>query len=76
MGDLVSIAEFDNATEAHILKSRLESEGIPCYLTNENLNTLMLGISFARVRLQVPLEESIRAVEILFENPSEPPISL
>lgn len=76
MGDLVSIAEFSNASEAHILKCRLEAEGIPCYLTNENLNTLMSGISFARIRLQVPLEESLRAVDILFENPDGPPISL
>jgi len=76
MGKLVSIAEYSNAGEAHIVKSRLEAEGIPCYLYNENLNTILAGVSFARIKLQVPLEDSLRAADIILENPSDPPSSI
>ncbi len=76
MGQLVEIAQFDSSMEAHILKSRLESEGINCYLINDNLNTLLSGVSFARIRLKVSLEDSIRALEILYENPSDPPAKI
>lgn len=38
--EIVSIKVFDNPMEAHILKSRLESEGIPCFLQDENIVSL------------------------------------
>ena len=34
---LVTIATFNEATEAHILKGRLESEGILCFLGDEHI---------------------------------------
>jgi hypothetical protein len=34
---MITIKTFDNPVEAHILKSRLESEGIHCYLFDENM---------------------------------------
>ncbi|WP_421752410.1 putative signal transducing protein [Croceimicrobium sp.] len=76
MGKLVSIAEFNGVNEAYVLKSRLESEGIACFLTNENLNSVLAGIGFTKVVLQVPLEDSIRALDILYENPIGSPINL
>ena len=76
MGRLVKVAEFDNANEAHVLRSRLEAEGIPCYLANENLNNLIPGVGFTRIVLQVPLEASIRAMDIIYENPLDPPTRL
>lgn len=71
MGELVKIAEFDSINEAYIIKSRLESEGIPVYLINETLNSLFPTGGFTSVILQVPLEESIRAMDILYEEPPE-----
>jgi len=54
MAELVSIAEFDNVNDAYVIKSRLEAEGIRCYLSNENLNSIFgASISFAQVKLQV-----------------------
>ena len=76
MGKLVSIAEYGTAAKAHIVKSRLEAEGIPCYLYNENLNSILAGVSFARIKLQVPLEHSLKAADIILENPSDPPTTL
>lgn len=34
---LVTIATFNEATEAHILKGRLEAEGILCFLGDEHI---------------------------------------
>jgi hypothetical protein len=40
MEELITIATFPNAVNAHLLKSRLEAEGIRCYLHDEIMNTL------------------------------------
>ena len=68
MAELVTIAEFDNVNEAYVLKSRLEAEGIPTYLQNENINTVLAAVSFARVKLQVNLNDSFRAMDILYDD--------
>ncbi len=67
MAELVTIAEFDNVTRAHLLKSRLEAEGIRVYLTNENLNSI-LPTAFTVVKLQVNLNDSFRAMDVLYEE--------
>jgi hypothetical protein len=68
MAELVTIAEFDNVNDAYILKSRLESEGIRTYLQNENINNMLAAFSFAKVKLQVNLTDSFRAMDILYEE--------
>ena len=69
MAELVSIAEFDNVNEANVIKARLESEGIRCYLSNENLNSIFgASISFTQVKLQVNLNDSFKAMDILYEE--------
>lgn len=68
MGELVTIAEFDQWHEAQVLRTRLESEGIATFLLNENLNSLLPTGSFTRVKLQVRLSDSLRAVDILYDQ--------
>ena len=34
------LATLDNSIDAHILRTKLESEGIPCFLNNENITNL------------------------------------
>ncbi len=67
MAELVTITEFDNVNEAYVLKSRLEAEGIRVFLTNENLNSLIPS-AFTSVKLQVDLQDSFRAMDILYEE--------
>ncbi len=67
MAELVTIAEFDNVTRAHLLKSRLEAEGIRVYLTNENLNSI-LPTGFTVVKLQVSLTDSFKAMDVMYED--------
>ncbi|MGK0406654.1 MAG: hypothetical protein ACJAZH_000469 [Roseivirga sp.] len=72
MAELVSIAEFDNVNDAYVIKSRLEAEGIPCYLSNENINSIFgASVSFAQVKLQVNLADSFKAMDILYEEDPE-----
>lgn len=68
MAELVTIAEFQNVNEAHILKTRLESEGIRVYLQDENVNNILSGFSFASVKLQVNLNDSFKAMDIIYEE--------
>ncbi len=44
---LVRIKQFDFETEAQFYRTRLQSEGIPCFLTNTNTTTLLSGYSIA-----------------------------
>lgn len=34
------LTTLDNSIDAHILRTKLESEGIPCFLNNENITNL------------------------------------
>lgn len=67
MAELVTIAEFDNVNQAHVLRSRLAAEGIHSFLLNENLSSLLPTSGFTRVKLQVSLHDSFRAMDILYE---------
>ena len=67
MEELVTIATFNNVTEAYVVKARLEAEGIPCRLHDVNINTLIPTNTFGGVKLQVPLNLSREAIDIYYE---------
>lgn len=68
---IIRLATFENSIKANIFKGRLESEGIPCFLTNENFTTMlpltnyMLG---AGVQVMVNQKDYVAAKRILSEN--------
>lgn len=73
---LVTIATFGEPTEAHILKGRLEAEGIPCYLGDEHIVSVQpfYSVAVGGVKLRVPegREADARAiVEQVQEGKSE-----
>lgn len=68
MGELITIAEFSSVNEAYLLKSRLESEGIRVYLQDENINMILSASVFARVKVQVTLQDSFRAMDIIYDE--------
>lgn len=53
--ELVTLKTFDNPVEAHILKSRLESEDIPSFLFDENMVTLnpLYNVTVGGIKLKV-----------------------
>ncbi len=38
--ELITIHRCETSVEAHLLKSKLESEGITCYIFDENINNI------------------------------------
>ncbi|TXK37996.1 DUF2007 domain-containing protein [Pontibacter qinzhouensis] len=60
---LVTIATFNQPTEAHILKGRLESEGIPCYLGDEHIVGAhpFYSVAVGGVKLQVAEQHEAEA---------------
>lgn len=56
--ELIAIYTFENSVEAHLLKSKLESEDIPCFLFDENISTVMPLYSLATggIKLKVRQE--------------------
>ena len=67
--ELVTVRRFDNYAEAHIFKSRLESEGVTCFLFDENIVSLnpLYNQTVWGIKLKVPQSEVFRAKEILNE---------
>jgi len=66
---LVTVASFPEAIEAHIYRSRLEAEGIPCVTADENIvsNQPWHTIAYGGVKLRVRQTDEARAREIIQE---------
>ena len=64
---LTTIATFDNMPAAHIAKGRLEAEGIPSWLKDENLGQTdwLYNIAVGWIKLQVEPRDAERARAIL-----------
>ena len=69
MDFIVTIATFYDPIRAQILKTKLESEGIPCFLADGNL---LPSVSFfsneGGVKLKVRREDAKNALEIIERN--------
>jgi len=72
--DFVTIKIFDNPIEAHLLKSKLESEGIPCFLQDENIVSLnpLYNYAVGGIKLNIPSVDLEAAQQILEEIESTP----
>ncbi len=66
---LVTVAARTTAAEAHIVRAKLESEGIHAFIADEMLSTFRWDLSNAigGVKVQVAEEDYDRALEILHE---------
>lgn len=64
---IVILKSFSNPTEARIVKSRLESYGIPCMLTNENIVGILpiYNTNLGSVNLKVFKRDLERATALL-----------
>ena len=64
---LITLRTFDNAFEANMLKAKLESEGVDCYIYDENtmsvygLNNFIVG----GVKLKINSDDMKKAQEII-----------
>jgi hypothetical protein len=73
--DWVTVATFDEPTQAHVARLHLENEDIPCFIADENIGTMLwhYAIATGGIKLQVPREEAARAAEILAAAPTQAP---
>ena len=71
---LVTARIFDNPIDAHLLKSKLESEGIYCYLRDEHTITIdpLVSNALGGIKLQIKEGDIERTKVILKELDSSP----
>ncbi len=64
---LITVAAFNKGIKAHLSKSKLESEGIECFIADENVVNLnwFLSNAVGCIKLQVKESDAERAVKIL-----------
>lgn len=76
MSKLVTLASFDNSIDAHLLRTKLESEEIPCFIFDENMVTLnpLNNITVGGVKVKV-MEEDLDAarniLDLLYNGPAQ-----
>jgi hypothetical protein len=68
--ELITIGRYNRILDAYLIASRIESEGIECFLPDEMLakssNNHFIGTS--EIRLQVRKEDATKAQKILNEE--------
>ena len=70
-GEWVTVASFSQPIEAHLARTKLESEGIPCIVGDENLIRVdwLLSNAVGGVKLKVPAHAADQAREALRPQP-------
>ena len=73
MTQLITVASFRDLPLAELAKSKLESEGISCFLVNKYHIGMNWSLSFALggVKVQVRAEDSGTALKLLNEDQSD-----
>ena len=73
----ITVKTFDNSGEAYVLKSKLESEGIKCYLFDENMVSLnpLYNFLIGGIKLNVSKIDLQRAIEVIAEIDNTPIIN-
>lgn len=62
---LIVLREYDNAIEAHIARGVLQSNGVACVLTNENMSSVYPMTPAGEVELLVRSDDAELAERIL-----------
>lgn len=65
---IVVLQTFNNAIEANIIKSKLDAFGIPCFLTEENLTSLINPIISGGIKLHIFERDRQQVLDLLTEE--------
>ncbi len=70
---LLTVKVFANSTDAHLFKSRLESNGIDCYLFDENINSMnmLYGVATGGIKAKVNAIDTEKVQQLLQEIEDE-----
>lgn len=65
--NLIIAKVFDNSIEAHLLRTKLESEGIACFIFDDNMISMnpLYNVGLGGIKLKVREEDFGRALEII-----------
>ncbi|MDX8386049.1 MAG: DUF2007 domain-containing protein [Gallionella sp.] len=66
-GDFVTVAQFLDPTDAHIMRSCLEAAGVPAIVADANMVQMhsLLSIAVGGVRIRVPANHVAEAEEVI-----------
>lgn len=64
---LVTLKTFDNSIQAHLMKSKLESEGVICYIFDENMISYnpIYNIALGGIKLKINEQDLNKASDII-----------
>ena len=70
----ITIKTFDNPIDAHLLRSKLESEGVRCFLFDENIVGLnpLYNVTVGGIKLKINEDDSDKVKAILAEIENSP----
>ncbi|MEY4489177.1 MAG: putative prokaryotic signal transducing protein [Verrucomicrobiota bacterium] len=63
-----TLAAFTNPDQAHLLRARLEGNGIAAFVRDDNIVTLMASFAVGGVRVDVADEDFVAATALLEED--------
>ncbi len=65
--NLITVKTFDNTIDAHILMARLENEGVPCFLVDDNLVSInpMYAHVVGGIKLKIHEADQDKAIAVL-----------
>lgn len=72
--NLITIKTFDNPIDAHLLRTRIESEGVNCFLFDENIVGLnpLYNVMVGGIKLKIKEDDVDRVKAILIEIENSP----
>ena len=74
--NLITVKTFDHYTDVHILKSKIESEGIKCFIFDEHTvtNGPIYTWAIGGIKLKVK-EEDVKKVQLILGEINETPLT-
>lgn len=78
---IIVFRKYDSSIEANLAKTKLDAHGIPCFLTEENLNNLyplqnllLFGVRLHIFSKDLPNAEQVLETALISEEPSVCPV--
>lgn len=73
MSKFIIFKTFDSNIEAHIVMGRLLSNGVPCFLKDEQIVSInpLYGVAVGGIKLLIREQDADIAIEILEQKPDD-----
>ena len=70
---LLTVKVFQNSVDAHLFKSKLESEAIDCYLFDDTINSMdmIYGVAIGGIKVKVNASDTERVKKVLQDIENE-----